>query len=852
MSSSAVDAGAANVGAAKPAPRSCWQRFLKGRELHVSGVRDTKSLTEDLASFLRSHGVTSVVMNDSGLAPLTFILRQLAGCEGCVEKLSIDCWGVAWTPTLQVAFKEACDSNPHLTTLTVRLRLKGLEMVEMLMCVPEKVEVLDIGDNMMDKSVIPLLVGMIGRCHLQTLLMDKCGVGNNIDWLNTFYQQLIELPHIALECLEGLDLSLVADLPIPVRKALKNPSRDKVRLPGAGRTDRSRAMSMWPNGPFIDYIRNRAFSDIVKGQSARVWWPPTEDEAKTDFSGRYWPAKVLRCNPVDLVFTVQYDNSEVENVTARDIQPPSPYHYGCHTPPASRIPFPYASAEPTPTPTPGPRRPSPAPAPSTPRDGQSCSAVCGAKAEAIPMTDGEKSAAADDVEMTPADAGPANKRKGNEELPPPKAAKKLAREGSDCPGADAEKSPSAAAPGPSETDTATQDRDTPTAGKGSRRIKRKAQGKSKKGKRDSQAADGTPVSASVSPSAAAAAGGCGGGGSPAAGAVARGDIYVTDREIYGDGGAVDAVAVPAELEGCVLAIGEFCEFRDPEESSDPSDYFGYVVGIQRHEPMYTVRYVYYDDHDVVPVSSKDIRRAAIIPYVQWRDAHLDIVFAKKRGDHLLDNEASSSPAAAAAAAARQSTNDPAPEMPMFLLRPVARRVCRESSARYVPPSVLDFKHLSAEVFGQWLYRQSLHEHPRLTDTAHRARLHQKSKDELVDEVERLQSQVAILSQKNHKRVATDTEVSKLRRQVEEYHSQIQTLQSDLRCMICCERRFHCVLKPCLHFQFCSQCAQQTKKCPLCRGTITGVITLKLPDEDACDKSPDAAAAGEGRGHHHDD
>ena len=54
----------------------------------------------------------------------------------------------------------------------------------------------------------------------------------------------------------------------------------------------------------------------------RVWWPPTKDRKKTDFSGMYWPAKVVKHTSEG--YEVQYDNGDKEMVLSENVSPFNP------------------------------------------------------------------------------------------------------------------------------------------------------------------------------------------------------------------------------------------------------------------------------------------------------------------------------------------------------------------------------------------------------------------------------------------------------------------------------------------------------------------------------------------------
>jgi hypothetical protein len=54
----------------------------------------------------------------------------------------------------------------------------------------------------------------------------------------------------------------------------------------------------------------------------RVWWPPTDDDDRTDFAGAYWPVSVLKI--LQTGYKVKYDNGEAENVKEEHVHPNDP------------------------------------------------------------------------------------------------------------------------------------------------------------------------------------------------------------------------------------------------------------------------------------------------------------------------------------------------------------------------------------------------------------------------------------------------------------------------------------------------------------------------------------------------
>ncbi|DBA79906.1 TPA: FACT complex subunit, variant 2 [Trebouxia sp. C0004] len=60
----------------------------------------------------------------------------------------------------------------------------------------------------------------------------------------------------------------------------------------------------------------------VLSDKVRVWWPPTQDKKKTDYSGMYWPAKVVK--QISQGYEVQYDNGDKDMVLSENVSPFNP------------------------------------------------------------------------------------------------------------------------------------------------------------------------------------------------------------------------------------------------------------------------------------------------------------------------------------------------------------------------------------------------------------------------------------------------------------------------------------------------------------------------------------------------
>ncbi|CAD7699130.1 unnamed protein product [Ostreobium quekettii] len=67
-----------------------------------------------------------------------------------------------------------------------------------------------------------------------------------------------------------------------------------------------------------------------RSQRVRVWWPPTKDKKKTDYSGAYWPAKVIA--RYEGGCRVEYDNGDTEAVDDENVSPADvPVEFGEET-----------------------------------------------------------------------------------------------------------------------------------------------------------------------------------------------------------------------------------------------------------------------------------------------------------------------------------------------------------------------------------------------------------------------------------------------------------------------------------------------------------------------------------------
>lgn len=74
-----------------------------------------------------------------------------------------------------------------------------------------------------------------------------------------------------------------------------------------------------------------------------------------------------------------------------------------------------------------------------------------------------------------------------------------------------------------------------------------------------------------------------------------------------------------------------------------------------------------------------------------------------------------------------------------------------------------------------------------------------------------------------------------RLRVENAHARtaLGDMERRLQCQICYSNVRDVVILPCSHFMFCKQCIErhvntsQARTCPVCRGTISGLLALQL-------------------------
>lgn len=76
-------------------------------------------------------------------------------------------------------------------------------------------------------------------------------------------------------------------------------------------------------------------------------------------------------------------------------------------------------------------------------------------------------------------------------------------------------------------------------------------------------------------------------------------------------------------------------------------------------------------------------------------------------------------------------------------------------------------------------------------------------------------------------------ISQLQSENNELKGQMKSLERQTRCQICYEAKRNCLLMPCLHFMFCTQCVDmhfqtnEARLCPICRKGVSGVLVMQL-------------------------
>lgn len=534
---------------------------------------------------------------------------------------------------------------------------------------------------------------------------------------------MVRGPPSATRCVDFTDIS---DIPSNIRVA--KPS-------GGGLCVRQH------NGPLLEYLRNRAFLQKLTGSRVRIWWPPTDEESKTDFSGRYWPAKVVRTNPASLVLTVTYDNGETENVKHDSVQPCSPFEYGGGIAAAGEL---------------------------------GDFNVDGRLVKKLRDTTQEERQEIGEVKQL------RGSKERQKTIPTSSRTKRGGRWTGDRKKSIRQRTTSRPCAREKSTNTPNK---SPCTGRSTLSPKYPS---------SSFTSSGTVCSSLPG-------------------------FYQRCVRKWPTSVEVELLGVEASQHvGNLLWRGELCEFRDPDEhqGTDPSDFVGVVVSVENEEPLYRIYYLYHDEDGICPVASRDIRRAVVVRWEDWREWLL-LRERRKAQFYTTTNSVTN------------DGDDPSlPPVPPFeYIRPLAD-VSLASIRNPLPrSSPMLMKLLDQFEFKRFFCTPDRPCHPKIELSQARRQLKELPKSALLGELFQLQSELLDYKHQARKATATELECHKLRVVLDEAKAKINDLEAELNCMVCFTRRIDCVLKPCMHFSFCHECVKSLTSCPLCRRSISSTIGL---------------------------
>ncbi|PFH37560.1 hypothetical protein BESB_040180 [Besnoitia besnoiti] len=302
---------------------------------------------------LRGGALASVFVDDAPAEVAVAVLKELRAFPRLC-KLQLHLWGVEWTPKMIALLGEVFEASAEtLESVALRCRVDGDVLTAMLQKLPTGVRYLDVSENMLggERSAVPALEVLLRRNRLQTLKVAQVG------WARAAKERFAKAVeglgvYNCLQWLEGVDLSeclsipphlfMQAALPAPpcsssaaavsplahLRGSHWSPSAPHSATQSAAAVTAKSLPATTVNFTLLRYLRIRTFLPMLVGSKVRVWWKPTRETQRTDFSGRYWPARILHGCPETLVCKLVYDNNEEDFISLRFLQPYPPFKYG--------------------------------------------------------------------------------------------------------------------------------------------------------------------------------------------------------------------------------------------------------------------------------------------------------------------------------------------------------------------------------------------------------------------------------------------------------------------------------------------------------------------------------------------
>ncbi|GIX61781.1 zinc C3HC4 type protein [Babesia caballi] len=295
--------------------------------LSLCYVKDVKAVM-GIASFMNSHEVKIInIVDPAHTSILTHVLGEIALVRNQLEVLNIDLWSSGDPDLIELMGRAFSAHKDSLLEISLKCRVGAKFVADLLPLVPSNIEVLDLSENILSDPVfLQPLMDFVKCSEIRVLKLFNCSVRSHV--LDELVSILIaNRTPLSLDAIEGVDISGCEEIPKTVRHSLRDPPA-KTRKEQMGYNDIGVPPHRDSGVQFLDYIKSALLMRRLVGSRVRVWWPATSDEKRSAFAGRFWPAKVLRVNPIDMIFVVEYDNQEVDRVLCKFIQPESAFCYG--------------------------------------------------------------------------------------------------------------------------------------------------------------------------------------------------------------------------------------------------------------------------------------------------------------------------------------------------------------------------------------------------------------------------------------------------------------------------------------------------------------------------------------------
>ncbi|KAL8445502.1 hypothetical protein Emed_005556 [Eimeria media] len=287
----------------------------------------------------------SLCVSDVQQEPFVSLLQQLQqqGNALRLRHLQLDLIGVEWDNKVVALLRSVLQQNAgSLQHVCLRCGLPSAALASLLQAIPPSVRALNISENTVEADAVEQLRQVLQRGYLRCLRISNAGLSLDcqrgiVSALETAgcHSSLIWLEACSLqqrgcgdeEAGSSVSAGLLATVSSSNKGSDSKQASLKLRLSLSVFFLNPHAVLI-KNFCFLRYLRLRALAASLVGRRLRVWWHPTDDAARSDFAGRFWPCSVLQHDPSSLVLRVVYDNGEEDFVPLANLQPLHPFAFG--------------------------------------------------------------------------------------------------------------------------------------------------------------------------------------------------------------------------------------------------------------------------------------------------------------------------------------------------------------------------------------------------------------------------------------------------------------------------------------------------------------------------------------------